>query len=272
MKLALYNSWLESMLLLALALFSECGAAQTAVLLRAASVSRDTIRLSDLLPPETSITLRQAAEQIELGATPLCHTIRSFEPSDIEKQTSSWPALQGLSFPSVVSVQRLCFPIRREAVQQAISEFAPQNDTALAALPLHWSEVIYATQENPALKVEQALPDPARPALQIRLRCVERAVCPSFLVSVPTTLRRHRLFTASVSAAEAAHPKKKGDTLVKSGQRVMLVFDDPPLRMQLLVTCLQPGVLGEQVRAMDPSTHRVFRAEVTGAGTLMAHL
>ncbi|MGO9646879.1 MAG: flagella basal body P-ring formation protein FlgA [Terriglobales bacterium] len=272
MKLTFYNSWREWTLLAALALSSEYGAAQTAVLLRVASVSRGTIRLSDLLPPETSIKMRQASEQIELGATPQCHTIRYFEPSDIEKRTSSWPVLQGLSVSGPVSVQRACFPIRREAVQQAISEFARQKDAALAELPLHWSEVIYASQQNPALEVEQALPDPVRPALQIRLRCVQRAVCPSFLVSVPTALRLHRLSTSPISAAETAPQKTNGDMLVKSGQRVMLVFDDPPLRMQLLVTCLQSGILGEQVRAMDPVTRRVFRAEVTGAGTLMAHL
>lgn len=61
-------------------------------------------------------------------------------------------------------------------------------------------------------------------------------------------------------------------TLVKVGQRVMLVFNDPPLHIQLLVICLQRGSLGAQVRAMDPSTHRVFQAEVTDAGTLTAHL
>ena len=56
------------------------------------------------------------------------------------------------------------------------------------------------------------------------------------------------------------------------GQRVMLILEDPPMRIQLPVTCLQRGSLGKQVRAMDPSTHRVFRAEVTDAGTLRAHL
>jgi hypothetical protein len=274
-KLAVYNSWLQWALLAALALPSENGAAQTVVLLRAAKVSRETIRLSDLLPPGTSPKMRQAGEQIELGATPRCHTIRFFEPSEIEKRTSSWPALQGLSVPGPVSVERACFPIRREAVQHVISEFERQKDMALPELPLHWSEAIYASQENPALEVEQALPDPVRPALQIRLRCVERAVCPSFLVSVPTIPPLHPFSTLGprlLSAAATALQTAKGAVLVQSGQRVILVFEDPPLRMQLPVTCLQRGVLGEQVRAMDPSTHRLFRAEVTSAGTLTAHL
>jgi hypothetical protein len=274
LKLTVHNSCLQWVLLAALALPCENGAAQTAVLLRAASVSRETIRLSDLLPPETSPKMRQAGEQIELGATPQCHTTRFFAPSEIENRTSSWPALQGLSVPGPVSVERVCFPIRREAVQHVISEFAHQKNMVLAELPLHWSEVIYASRENPALEVEQAFPDPVRPTLQIRLRCVERAICPSFLVSVPTMPRPHPSTPGSrlLSAAATALQTARGAALVESGQRVILVFEDPPLRMQLPVTCLQRGVLGEQVRAMDPSTHRLFRAEVTSAGTLTAHL
>ena len=273
MKLAVYNSWLEWTLLAALAFSAGCAAGQTAILLQATSISRDTIRLSDLLPAEASAKMRQAGEQIELGKTPQCHVTRSFVASDIETRTSSWPALQGLSISGPVSVQRACFPIRREAVQRVISEFARQKGMALAMSPLRWSEVIYASQETPALLVEQALPDPARPALLVRLRCVERALCPSFLVSVPTTPRPHLLSTHLTSAAAPGRQKtEKAVALVESGQRVILVFDDPPMRMQLPVTCLQRGGLGEQVRALDPSTHRVFRAEVTGAGTLTAHL
>jgi hypothetical protein len=273
MKLAVYNSWLRWTLLAALAFSSESGAGQTAaVLLHTVSVSRDTIRLSDLLPPQTSVGMRQAAEQIDLGATPQCHTTRSFEPSEIENRTSLWPVLKGLSVPATVSVQRACFPVRREAVQRLISEFAQQENMALVESPLGWSEVVYASQKNPVLEVERALPDPARPAVQIRLRCVERAVCPSFVVSVPAAPRPHLASPNPTFAATPARHTEKGAALVESGQQVILVFDDPPMRMQLPVTCLQRGGLGEQVRAMDPFTHRVFRAEVTGAGILTAHL
>jgi hypothetical protein len=266
-KLAFYKSWLERAVVVALAFSTEYGAGQTAVRLRAASVSRDTIRLSDLLPPDASTATRRAGEQIDLGRTPQCHTIRFFEAADIEKHISSWPALHGLTLSGPVSVQRTCFPIRREAVQRVISEFAQQKAVVLPESSLSWSLVIYATRENPALEVEQALPDPSRPELQIRLRCVEHTVCPSFWVAVPTRQRPHVLFTAS-----PAIESTPGPVLVEAGQRVMLVFEDPPMRIQLLVTCLQRGSLGKHLRAMDPSTHRVFQAEVTGAGTLMAHL
>ncbi len=271
MKFATDNSWLEWTLLAVLALATEYGAGQTAVQLQDASVARDTIRLSDLLPARAPSEMRRAGEQIELGRTPLCHTIRSFEKVDIERRTSLWPVLQGLTLSGPVSVQRTCFPIRREALQQVISEFAQQKGLALMEFPLRWSEVIYASQENPALEIELALPDPARPVLQVRLRCVERTVCPSFWVSVPTKQRPQLLYAAPVSATPV-QPKAGNEALVKSGQRVMLIVDDPPMRIRLLVTCLQRGSLGEQVRAMDPSTHRVFQAEVTGSGTLVAHL
>jgi hypothetical protein len=271
-KLVTDNSWLKWTLLAAVALSSEYGAGQTAVLLREAAVSRDTIRLSDLLPPEAPKEMRRAGEQIELGRTPQCRTIRVFEKVELERRTSSWPALRGLSLSGPAAVQRTCFPIRREAVQRVISEFAQQKGLALMEFPLRWSEVIYASQQNPAIEIEQTLPEPARPVLQVRLRCVERMVCPSFWVPVPAKLRPRLLYTGTISAASVVPKIGNGEPLVKSGQRVMLIFDDPPLRIQLLVTCLQRGSLGEQVRAMDPSTHRVFEAEVTGAGTLLAHL
>ncbi len=273
MKFAINNSWLEWTLLAALAFSAEAGAGQTAALLRAASVSRDTIRLSDLLPKDTPNQMRRAGEQIELGRTPQCHTVRVFERAELEKVISSATGLRGFMLSGPVSVQRTCFPIRREAVQRVVSEFVRQktNDADLVNSHLVWPETIYALQENPALRVEQALPDPTRRVLQIRMRCVERAVCPSFWVAVPATQQLNLLF-AAIPTASTASTSDNSNTLVKSGQRVMLIFEDPPLRMQLLVTCMQNASLGKQVRAMDPSTHRVYQAEVTGAGILRAHL
>jgi hypothetical protein len=263
------NSRLKWALVGALVLSSEYGASQAAVLLRSVNISRDTIRLSDLLPPNSSIAMGRAAEQIELGRTPQCHTIRLFEPPDIEKRTALWPVLQSLTLSGPVSVQRACFPIRRKAIQQVISEFVrnKEGNAGLVDPALIWSEGIYASQEDPVLEIVQAHPDPVRPALQIRLRCVERTVCPSFWVAVPTRQRPHFLFSAATTRATERSP-----ALVKSGQRVMLIFDDSTLHIQLQAICLQRGSLGEQIRAMDSSTHRVFRAEVTGPGTLRAHL
>lgn len=269
MKLAVHNSWLEWMLLAGLAFCTEYGASQTTILLRAANISRDTIRLSDLLLPEASNEVRRAAEQIDLGRTPQCDSVRFFEPADIEKRTLSSPALRKLTLSGTVSVRRTCFPILRDAVQKVISEFVKEKvkDAEALNLSAQWSDSIFALQENPVLGIAQAIPDPARAALQIRLRCVEHTVCPSFWVTVPTRQRPHLLFTAAT-----VHEIKKDSALVESGQRVMLIIDDPPMHMQLRVTCLQRGSLGAQVRAMDTSSHRVFQAEVTGAGTLMAHL
>jgi hypothetical protein len=269
MNFAANNSWLEWLLLASLALSAEPGAGQNAVLLRAVSVPRETIRLSDLLSPGASSQMQQAGEQIELGRTPQCHAVRVLEPADIKKQISSSSVLLGLTLSGPVLVQRTCFPIRREAVQRAISEFMQNQKIAADVVDstLTWSETIYALRENPALRAEQALPDPARRVLQIRLRCEERTMCPSFWVAVSTKQPPHPLSTTAPPVESTQSP-----VLVRVGQRVMLIFEDPPLRMQLLVTCLQSGSLGKQVRAMDSSTHRVFQAEVTGAGTLMAHL
>ena len=269
MNFATNKLWIGWLLLLAMALSTEHGVGQTAALLHAVSVSRDTIRLSDLLSSGVSSEMQRAGEQIELGRTPQCHTVRVFEPSDIRKQTSTSPLLQGLTLSGPVLVQRTCFPIRREAVQRVISEFMRDEkiSTGLVDSPLAWPETVYASRENPAMRVEQVRPDPARGVLQTRLRCVERVVCPSFWVAVPATQQPHLLPKAAPEVEPTQSP-----VLVRIGQRVMLIFDDPPLRMQLLVTCLQSGSLGKQVRAMDSSTHRVFLAEVTGAGILKAQL
>lgn len=265
MKFFSDNSWLQWALLTALALSAEPGACQNVVLLRAVSVSRNTILLSDLLPSHASGMVRNAADRIELGRAPQCHAVRIFEPSNIEKMILTSPALRRLTAPGPISVERACFAIPREAVQRAVSEFMRQKTGDADAIEptVRWAGSIYALQESPALEVEQAIPDHVRSELQICLRCVERANCSSFWVAVPSTQPRHFL------SAAAPAPRR---TLVKVGQRAMLILEDPPMRIQLWVTCLQRGSLGKQVRAMDPSTHRVFQAQVTGAGTLVAHL
>ena len=273
MRFATHNSPLQWTLLVILTILSEYGVCRTTVLLKSVSVSRDTIRLSDLLPPDASDEERRAAEQIELGRTPQCHTLRVFESSDIEKKASASPSpeLGRFAFSGPVSVYRTCFPIRRDAVQRVIAEFGKAKGAPLTELPLHWPEVIYARSENPALQVEQVSPDPARSVLQIRLGCVERLSCPSFWVTVSAEPGTH-LSSGGLAFASATAPVARSAALVESGQRVMLVLEDPPMRIQLPVICLQRGSLGKQVRATDPMTHRVFQAEVTGVGTLMAHL
>lgn len=155
------SKWAKWTLLAALALAAKYGTAQSAVLLHEARVSRDTIRLSDLLPPEAPAATRRAGDQIELGRTPQCHSIRMFEASEIERRISSWPALERITFTGPVSVQRTCFPIQREAIQRVISEFAERQAMDLPELSPHWSESIFAAKENPALEVEKALPIPS---------------------------------------------------------------------------------------------------------------
>ncbi|MFZ0287401.1 MAG: flagella basal body P-ring formation protein FlgA [Terriglobales bacterium] len=271
MKLLPNHSWMKWALLVALAICTECKAGETVVLLQAASVSRESIRLSDILPTEASTAMRRAGEQIDLGRAPQCHSIRVFERSEIERTISESPLLGMLRVLGPVSVQRECFPIRREAVQQVVSEFVQEKDLALPEASARWSEVIDATKENPALEIEQAVPDPVRSVLQLRLRCMEPTVCPDFWVSVLIKQRPHVSSPATISS-KATLAASGNTALVKPGQRAALIFENSVLRIQLPVTCLQRGSLGNQVRAMDPSTHRVFQAEVTGAGILRAHL
>ena len=249
-----------------LLLMSESSVAQRIHLLGEASVSNDSVRLSDLLPRDLPPEVRQAAEQVDLGRAPLCHTVRFLDPSEIERALSSSPALKEISFVGQVAVRRTCFVILRLAIQQIVDHFAQSNHLQLGHLPSQLPE-IYTRQKNPALEIAEAIPMPARSELQLRLRCVEETACSSFWIAVPAAEP-----TQFVASPKVIRKSLATRFLLQRGEPAILSFDAQGIHMQLPVVCLERGTLGALIRVRDQATRRVFQAEVTGPGTLKAEM
>lgn len=56
--------------------------------------------------------------------------------------------------------------------------------------------------------------------------------------------------------------------LVRAGEHVRLVVTGPGIRMKIPAVCLEPGTLGQTIRARSVEDSQVFHAQVAGAGLL----
>jgi hypothetical protein len=92
----------------------------------------------------------------------------------------------------------------------------------------------------------------------------------SLIMDVPqrVTLRA----SSSVPLRSASRPKPRigGGALVKSGQRVELLWEQDGIRLRASAVCLEPGAAGDTVRAKFARTGRVVHALVLADGSLRA--
>ena len=257
-----------------LLLCSPCPALQAVSLVTLAEVRQNTIRLSDLLPPEAGQALRQASAAIELGRSPQAGSLRVLEAAQIAGRLAAAPdLLRQLAIPDRIVIRRTGFRIPREAIRQAISGTlrAEGNDADLAESVLQWSGEVTSSEENPALQIESMHLDPRRQALEVRLHCVQRTSCGSFLAYLrprQPLLADWKEKSAAQRSGVAKQPAS-GEVLAQPGKRATLVLADGAMRISVPVICLERGALGQQVRVLDTANHRVFTAEVQRAGILL---
>ncbi len=245
-------------------------------------VKRQTILLSDLLPAESPATLKTAAAAIELGDAPQAGSVRVFPAAKIARKLSRHAALlSGLSVPARVTVRRKEWRIPGQAIETAIAKFWKQQGWKRDALPetgeLAWTAA--AAVENPVLQVTASQVDPRRQMLQLRLRCVERSTCGSFLVMAPLSRTSPAQASEAAQRVTAARPEpipkagthpSSGPILVRAGDFATLVLESEGIRISLPVTCLQRGGLLETIRARQVGGQHVYQAEVVGHGMLKA--
>ena len=168
---------MKTLVSLALLLAASAWAAQKkpVELLSAATVARERVYLSDLLPPGTRGQLRDAAEEIALGRSPQPGSFRVFGREQLRH---------------LIGAQ-----IEVEVPEQVVVRRPPEGaDT-----------------------------------------------------KVQTTL-----------------PRRIAPPLVRPRVPASLVIESEAIRIQLRVVPLRAAALGETVRVLDPVTHRVLLAQVTG--------
>jgi Chaperone for flagella basal body P-ring formation len=266
-----------------LVLSAPWAASQGVALPETAEVSGGTIRLSDLLPPTAPLALRQASAAIELGRSPQPGSVRVLEAAQIAQALTKQPGLlRQLTIPDRIVIRRLGWTVQREAIREAIRRFLGDRSDhrELPERALQSPGDITAREENPALEVAGIVRDVRGRGLECRFRCVQRALCPSFVARLldpePLSLDRSEVHSSTSSLTSwlpsPVAAKEAGPILAEAGKKAMLLLDDGKMSISLQVVCLERGRLLQNIRVLDASSHRVLQAEVVGPGKLHGSL
>lgn len=257
----------------------EAGGLRIALLANT-EVQSDTILLANLLPATASRRIREAAQNVALGAAPQNGATRQFTREFLAAAISSTgfsPA--DFVIPESVSVRRGSRLISLEEIYSAIQ-------SALAKNPV--SAIPSFQLRDLSLDADVRVP-PGDAGLQVTQitfdQFIGRARFRLWPKSAPGVLPF--FVTAKVSAATPASPYASKLVIVSAHSSTnletspVLVAADRPARlhlhssnmdMLLHVRALQRGHLGELIRVRLPGTGRIMLARVTGDAYLDAAL
>ena len=170
-----------------------------------------------------------------------------------------------LEVPESLRVTGLGFWIEREVIAEAVRKYLAGRTgcTMEATLPLTWAATM-SGRPNPMLEVLGAAPAVAHRGLELRLRCVEREACGSFVAYVPAECEAKKLATVEA--------RRREPLLVKAGERARVTMESQSMKVFLQVVCLEAGARNKRIRVRELGGTRVFLAEVTGPRQLRASL
>lgn len=158
------------------------------------------------------------------------------------------------------------YPISKEQVAAAVSNggvaVAPEQVTLLAD--------VVASTRTPRLTVS-SIQRWGNQRMMARLECESSDECLPFFVSVkvdPGVAGAPSVVRAPLPASVST-PKH---FLVKSGTPATLLLDGERVHIRLAVICMESGVAGQTIRAMDRDRKVVFRAQVIDGGLLQGRL
>jgi hypothetical protein len=229
------------------------------------TVSAGVLHLSDLLPDDAPEKIKSLAAVIWLGRAPNTGSARIFSRDEIARSFTLEPQLANqLSIPLQVTVNRQSNPIAETQVRAAIeSELRKQRwpDDALPRQLLIPRQAIAGSESK--LKILAIKWDAHHQSLNFQIRCDIPQDCGSFLVRAPMPSLPARL-------RSTPGPLAKPLLVAHAGERAMLTMRSGSLVMHIPVVCLQPGAVGDVIRAHDRTSHKIFRASVVSAGKLQA--
>lgn len=262
------------------------GAATPCVQLSAnVEIDAETVRLSDLLPSGATMELKEAAGKVELGPAPRAGGVRIFTRKQVLGSVESGAALlETLTVPQEIVVRRRAWPISQDSVNGAIKGAMQQQGWSADGLAgqqtWQWPSTMMAADPGPELEVQGMEWDLGHHGLQVRLGCVRKALCSSFLVRVPIVHallegKLHRPFLVPArphpATARTATKHPAGPVLTQAGKLATLVLEGEGVRIKLKVVCLGQGRLSQQVRVRDTASRTVYVAEIMGPGLLRAN-
>lgn len=248
------------------------GESRRVCLLADVTVQTGTLRLSELLPPDTGTQLRSATETVSLGRAPQAGSLRIFTARELREAVAKMTPATDVDIPEQVIVRRQGWTLEIEAVRSALagSHLAHQFDFSQARITLPESFTTVAL--HPQLEVTALNRSAGNLGLRAQVRCRDRSECASFLAEIAFSDLASAGKVSPVLPAKAIMPGHSnvysGPVLVHPGHLAMLVIDGDGFRIIQPMMPLKPARLGELVRVSDPLTHRSLVARVTGNGVL----
>ncbi|MGA8939015.1 MAG: hypothetical protein WB439_07615 [Acidobacteriaceae bacterium] len=133
---------------------------------------------------------------------------------------------------------------------------------------------VYAKTNVPTLKVESMEPWGIH-RLRVRLDCARQQECLPFYVAVG--LIRTQDVRTVTQTFEHASPRPERDTqaraqaVMRAGTAAVLLLEGTHIRIQLAVTCLEGGNVGQAIRVVDKGRH-TYLAQICSDGFLRGKL
>jgi hypothetical protein len=241
------------------------------------------VLLSDLLPSDAPVALRETGRNVALCRTPQAGTLRVLRAEQVlQTITTHADWVQRLTIPSRITIRYSGRPVSEGGVRDAISEFLRRHgwdsglpESARLSLP----EVAAAEGEN--FQVTHVQWDTQRKAIEVRLGCSKPRPCGAFLgyVLLPQKLSEdlrngltRAVFADLERSPRTAVPEDPHPPLVAKGKNATLILEDATMRISVPVICLESGLLNQNIRVFDKRSRQVFLAHVVGDHLLRASL
>jgi hypothetical protein len=271
----------------------ECKAAVEANV----EIAGEELSLADLLSPDVCPQLRSAAAMVHLGGVPLAGSARVLEADEVRtlferlrarlgKDANSW---RSVSVPERIVIRRAgsrasCPHIVESMIaavrptNPAPSDAAPNLfiDAPVGAAPSQALECGAAGRipANAPLESTRTVWNAARASWEISARCIHASDCVPFLVRLRTGDSYSTAYSRLIARRAGVVPSSnrislqpaEGTSLVRTGEKVTLVWEQDGLRVVVPAISLDAGDPGVEVRARLLSNGRVVRAIVVSAG------
>ena len=263
-------------------------------------VEGETVRLSDLLPPDAPEEFGEIGARVILGESPLPASPRVILKAQIERKLREVPSLlERLEIPDRLIVTRPRRRLSSAEIWTAIEDFlaerglpapvpqacmvssadGPTLMNAEAAEPgkqhcaqggLGLQAPVFVTQLDPGLAVKSMEPDRVRRRLRFLLWTAHEPQVLPFYVNV------EKLWSAAAWSSQPLRSMRPAHSpavvLVAAGKPARLVIETPNLRLTARVSPLESGVKGQVIRVRNLDTQRILEAQVVGVGLLQAEL
>lgn len=246
------------------------------------------LTLADLLAPGTCPQWYRRAAQVSLGAVPRAGSARVLEGEEIRRliqglgdrgERLSGDDKQRIPERIVVRQARMvksCAEIATVISQADPAQAESDDGRELREKDLDCSAARSIPQDS-SLELVKAKWNAGLQRREFALRCGRPEDCVPFLVWVlPDTAAggAQSFFSRTLSErrGDSRSDRKEAVPLIKSGQTVMLTWDEAGIRVVMPVTCMEAGRLGQRVRVRFKNASRTLRAEIVGAGMVRVSL